>query len=513
MKTSCSLKRQSDNYMENKSIILNMFLNVMRTCSGIIFQLITFPYVSRTLGVDNMGRINYSLSIISYFSLLASLGINIFAQREGAKYRDNDDKFNLIASRIYTLNVLTTLLAAICLYILVLNSDSLSTYRLIILIQSVSIFTTTLGIEWINIVFEDYKAITIRTLLMYLISIVLTYSLVRSPNDITIYVGIQSLVNILICIFNRIHCRKYVKISLIVDWMTLAYLKKSLIFFANNLTITIYVNIDMIMLGSLRTSYDVGIYSVPVKIYSILKTILSSIYIVMISRLTSLIWKKEYGRFKELFTSNTKLLVTLLIPVSFLLFTLSDKTILIMSGPEYAKSTTSLQILSISLVFAILGGLITNCVNLPLNKERVNFLASLSAAIINIILNIIIIPKYGANGAAMSTLVAEFFVFIITIVTFKMRRNIVNIKSIIIELSKVVCGSLIMAFIVAYIQSLSIFASIGNGFIQLLLLAIIALIIYIITQILLRNESIYSLLKIALTQAKNFMAESATCHR
>ena len=133
--------------------------------------------------------------------------------------------------------------------------------------------------------------------------------------------------------------------------------------------------------------------------------------------------------------------------------------------------------------------------------------------IINIILNIIIIPKYGANGAAMSTLVAEFFVFIITIVTFKMWRNIVNIKSIIIELSKVVCGSLIMAFIVAYIQSLSIFASIGNGFIQLLLLAIIALIIYIITQILLRNESIYSLLKIALTQAKNFMAESATCHR
>lgn len=84
--------------MKQKSIGINAILNGGKTVLNMLFPLITFPYVSRVLQSENLGKYNFSQSIITYFIMIAGLGISQYAIREGAKYRDNREKYENFAS-------------------------------------------------------------------------------------------------------------------------------------------------------------------------------------------------------------------------------------------------------------------------------------------------------------------------------------------------------------------------------------------------------------------------------
>ena len=95
--------------MKEKSVFKNVLYNIIRVSLSVIFPLITFPYVSRVLTAENLGKVNYALSIENYFSLIAMLGINTYAVREGARKRSNKEDFNTFANEIFTVNVITTI--------------------------------------------------------------------------------------------------------------------------------------------------------------------------------------------------------------------------------------------------------------------------------------------------------------------------------------------------------------------------------------------------------------------
>ena len=166
--------------MKNKSIKLTALLNIIKTCMSIIFPLITFPYVSRILGVENLGKINYGLSIISYFSLIAALGINVYAIREGSKIKNNKAKINQFINEVFALNIITMSISYVGLFALLFFTKQLKSYSILILIQSLSIVFTTFGVDWINTIYEDYLAITIRTLLSYFLSLILLFVFVKT---------------------------------------------------------------------------------------------------------------------------------------------------------------------------------------------------------------------------------------------------------------------------------------------------------------------------------------------
>ena len=96
---------------KRKSLKINALLNTIQTIISMLFPLITFPYASRVLGVDNIGRYNFGNSIVSYFVLLAGLGISTYGVREGAKYRDKKKEFEEFVQNIFSINLYSTLLA------------------------------------------------------------------------------------------------------------------------------------------------------------------------------------------------------------------------------------------------------------------------------------------------------------------------------------------------------------------------------------------------------------------
>mgnify|MGYP003494952074 FL=1 len=147
------------------SLSLNAFLNSLRSVLNLLFPLITFPYVARVLSVNGVGIYNFSNTYVSYFILIAGLGIATYAVREGAKYRDNEEKISQFASQIFTINIYSTIIAYVLLVGSLLIFKNLHNYISCILIFGLQIIFTTIGTEWIYIIYEDYLYITIRSIL------------------------------------------------------------------------------------------------------------------------------------------------------------------------------------------------------------------------------------------------------------------------------------------------------------------------------------------------------------
>ena len=159
--------------MKKRSLGLNAFLNGLKSVLNLIFPLITFPYVSRVLSIKGIGIYNFSNTYVSYFVLIAGLGIATYAVREGAKYRNNNEKINEFASQVFSLNIISTIVAYILLFISLIIFKNLYNYISCILIFSLQILFTTLGTEWIYTIYEDYAYITIRSIIFKIISIIL----------------------------------------------------------------------------------------------------------------------------------------------------------------------------------------------------------------------------------------------------------------------------------------------------------------------------------------------------
>ena len=257
--------------MRKKSIGINAVLNLIKVASTILFPLITFPYISRVLQVDNVGRINYGTSVVNYFALVAALGVNIYGVREGSRQKKGK-QFDSFASEVFSLNLLSTAISYLTLITLVLTVPKFRDYRSVILILSLSIVLTTFGIEWVNTVFEDYLYITLRSLVVQILCMVAMFVIIKKPEDYLKYALITVASSGITCVANWIYCRRYTKLCLVFNASIFRHLRPMLIFFANHLAITIYVTADTTMLGWMKGDFYSGLYAVSVKVYQCVKS-------------------------------------------------------------------------------------------------------------------------------------------------------------------------------------------------------------------------------------------------
>ena len=173
--------------MTQKSIKKNFAYNTILRILNIIFPIITFPYVARVLSPEGIGKVDFSLSIIQYFVLIANLGIPTYAVRECAKIRDDKDKLTQTFQEIFGINMLALVLSYILFTFVILNVNQLNSYRKILIIASFNILTTSIGMEWFYQAIEEYKYITIRSIFVKLISLVAIFLFVRDEKDIINY--------------------------------------------------------------------------------------------------------------------------------------------------------------------------------------------------------------------------------------------------------------------------------------------------------------------------------------
>lgn len=393
---------------KKKSIKFNAVLNGTLTVLNMVFPLITFPYISRVLAVDEIGKYNFSASIISYFSLIAALGIDKYAVREGAKYRDNRLEISDFASKVFSLHIVTSLISYILLFGTLAVVQKLHSYTACILIFSLEIFFGTLGTGWLYSVFEDYVYITVRSIAFKILSVVLLFAFVRNEGDYLKYTAITVFASVGSSVLNFLHARKYcdIRFTLNFDWKEI--LKPVLILFASNIAIKIYVNLDVAMLGFLKDDSVVAIYSVATKIYGIVRSVLQAALMVAIPRMAFYVGKKMQNEYNALFQKISNSLLTVTIPAMAGIIILRTNVVRIIAGDKFLNSSTSLYILSFAIIFGSFSTLFNQCALIPYRREKFMLRNSVISSVINLALNFVFIPFFAEVGAAITTLISEF---------------------------------------------------------------------------------------------------------
>lgn len=476
--------------MKNKSMAINALLNTLLSILNLIFPLITFPYVARVLNVEGVGKYNFANSFNSYFLMLAALGIGTYAIREGAKYRDSRVEESQFVSEIFTINIITTIFSYVILFLCMMFIPSLKPYTYIITIFSFQIIFTTIGVDWIYSIFEDYAYRTVRSIVFKIISIGLLFIFVRTSEDYINYALVTVFSNVGSNLVNYFHAKKFCDIKLTKKINLRRHLMPILIIFGYNVSIMIFVNSDITILGIMQNDYIVGIYSVSTKIYSIVKNGLAAALIVTIPRLAMLYGKGLHGKYQKLFTKIFNVLLILVLPAMVGLFVMSKNIILIISGSNYIRANSSLKILSIALIFSIFAWLFNDCVLIPAKKEKITLMAATLSAVINILLNVLLISKWSENAAAFSTVVAEL---IGAVFSGYFSAKITNLKEI-VKVNDMV--SVVVGCVIIYIECLVILNMFQGILCQLVFAVALSMVSYVVILVLLKN-----------TYALIFMAE------
>lgn len=395
--------------MKVRSVRKNAFLNTAKQVCQVLFPIITIPYVTRILGAANYGKINFSNSIVNYFVLLSSLGVTSYAIREGALFRDDKKKFREFSSEIFSINIVSTIIAYFLLFVL-LFVPQISSYKSLILVQSLSIILTTLGVDWVNSVYEDYFYIAVRYILFQVISILLLFLFVRKSSDYLKYAAIIVLATTGGNLLNIFYIRRYTKLKLVFHFNWKKHLIPILVLFGNQVAVTLYVNSDVTMLGFLSSESTVGLYSLASKIYTVIQQMLNALLIVSVPRLAYYLGNNNSKKFNILAQSIQKSLLLIIIPLMTGLFSFADTIMKLAGGTQYLQGSNALRILSLALFFSLISAFYTNCILLPYKLENKILLITSAAAVANILLNVWLIPVGGATGAAMTTLISEVIV-------------------------------------------------------------------------------------------------------
>lgn len=394
-----------------KSVAKNAIYSGIRTVSTMLFPLVTYPYVTRVLLADNLGKVDFSISLVSYFVLIAGLGISNYATREGARVRNDSAALDRFASEVFTINMASTLVSYALLIVLLAVWPLLHGYATLIALQSITILGTTIGVEWLYTLSEDFGYITARTLVMQIASAVLLFLLVKTSDDYLVYAAITVFSAVGANVFNWLRSRRYATIRIVWGFDVRHHLLPMLVLFGNALAVSIYINIDVTLLGVLRSDYEVGLYSVSVKIYKLVKQLLNAIVMVSIPRLSLYLGNGDEQHYHGLLCSVLHALLITVLPAILLLCLLSNYVVLIVGGESFLPAARSLRFLCLALAPAVFAAFAVNSVLLPNRAEKLILRSTVVGAISNLLLNLLAIPQLGASGAALTTGVAEFLVF------------------------------------------------------------------------------------------------------
>lgn len=400
------------------SLKTNVLLNYINTITGFIFPVITFPYASRILLPDGIGVVNFQMSIINYIVLFTSLGIPLYAVKEISKYRDNIEIRNKATVEITLLSLLLCLVGYIAVILIGKFVPQIEANIVLFYILSLTILFTALGVNWFYQAIEDFKFITIRAVLIRILAAASLFLFVKDKSDLLIYGAITVGSTVGNNVINFFHLRKYMQFSELkgIKLNIFRHLKPALRIFVLNLIISIYVQLNTIMLGFMDGDYAVGIYTAGNKIPHIILSLVTSMGVVLLPRCSKLVASNKMDEFKSICDKAIRLVWMLALPFTVGLILLSKPIIEVFCGHSFIDAIPVIYWTAPVILFIGLTNVIGIQILYPLGKENIVIYSTLGGSIVNIILNIIMIPKLSAVGAGISTFAAELAVLIIQII-------------------------------------------------------------------------------------------------
>ena len=240
------------------SIKKNFFYSTILTTANYVFPFLTYPYVSRILGVEKIGMCNFADSIIHYFILFSMLGISSVGIREIAKCQNDKSLRSKVFSSLFCITAVSTLLALIILFICTLLVPQLFQYRILMGIGALKILSNFLLVEWLFKGMEDFKYITQRTLIVKFLYVGSVFIFVKDESDYIVYYFLLTLMIMINALINVLYARKYISISFKCNWVV--YIKPLIIMWIYALLTNMYTTFNTSFLGFQSGEIHVGYF-------------------------------------------------------------------------------------------------------------------------------------------------------------------------------------------------------------------------------------------------------------
>ncbi len=446
----------------NKNFIYNVIYQVFI----FIIPLITTPYISRVLGVDNVGVYSYTYSIVNYFMLCGLLGINNFGSRSIARSCKNKDEMSEEFSNIYFLQLILTIIMLVLYYVFTLL---IYRYNLkIMLIQSIFLVSVAFDINWFYFGMEKFKITISRNIIIKLLSLIFVFCLVKNSNDLWKYTLIMSCSTLISQIYLWFFIKKYIIFKKPSLNKILRNLKSCLILFIPVIAYSIYRIMDKTMIGYIANTIELGNYESAEKIINIPIGFITALGTVMLPHMA----KANDAEIKRKISDTYRLILLFTVPMCFGIFVISTDFSNVFFGDKFILTSGIIKFLIITVIFSAIANVVRTCYLIPKEKDKIYVTSTILGALVNLILNLIFIKKYGAYGACIGTICAEF-----TVMMYQVIRTIsvIDYKQMLLMLLEYVIKSFIMTL---FIFIIGLF--ITNVYYKLIIQILVAIIIYFI---------------------------------
>lgn len=438
--------------MKVKSLTHNFFMFFLRTFFNFGFVFFIFPFIARRLNAASLGKIQYVEAIVAYFLLFINLGINTYGKREIAHFRDNKEKMSKIACELLLILSITTFFSSIIYIGFVEKFVFENSLKKIFYIYFFNILLNFLGVEWFYEGIENQEYITKRNIFFKFISIILILCFIRDENDIYKYVYIYVLGLVGANVLNFVNLRKYIKFYKVSLIDTKKHLKPIIILFSTALALSVSYYLDSIMIKIFKSDLELGYYSFAMKFAKMPLIFSSAISAIFYPRICNFISQEKKEEYLNLLNKGIELILIYSLPAFTGMFLVSKLIVNVFGGVQYQEAVVLMQIFSISILVNGIA-LCTGSLTLVANKrDKVYMISIIMGSLLNFIFNLIFIPKIGAKGAAIATLLTEVIAIIIRIVFAK--DLFVEIKVINKNLLKIVFSTLVMAIGVIFTRNI-----------------------------------------------------------
>lgn len=399
---------------KNHSIRYNFIMNFLLTASSILFPLITFPYVSRVLQVEGTGKVAFATSIITYFTMISMLGIPTYGIRAVARVRQDSRALKQVVHELLVINLVMCAFSYVLFAVCLLLIPQMAAQKTLMVVCSSAILLNSLGMNWFFQGMEDYTWITLASIVFKVISVITMVLFVRSPDDYIWYGVMTVLSSYGSGIVNLFRLPRYITDEK-VEYHYIRHLRPILIFFAMSVATTIYTHLDTAMLGLMKGDYEVGLYNAGIKVKTLLVSLITSLGTVLLPRLSAYIAQGEKKEFLRIVSKAISFVLLFSVPVCVYCIVYTPDILVLLSGKSYLPATACMQILMPTIILVGLSNLTGIQILVPLNREKQVLTSVASGAVLDFVLNLLLIPYAGAAGASIGTLSAEILVLAVQI--------------------------------------------------------------------------------------------------
>ena len=370
----------------------------------VLIPFVLAPYISRVLGAEGIGVYTFTSSIVMYFVLFAMLGIGHHGNRVIASVRDDPDNLNKAFSNLVVLHIIVSLLVIAVYTVFIFFTDE---HRLLFIIQAPLVLSALFDITWFFAGLENFKLVTVRNMIIKILTVACVFIFVRDRNDLWIYAFIMALGTLLghasvWLLINRFTV--FIKPS----WNEIKpHLKPLFLLFVPIVAMSVYNLMNRILLGVMGNDIELGFFENARKLISLPMGLIVSLNWVMISRISNIIAVGDEAEKKRLTLISTKYFMLIAFALTFGMAAIARDFAPVFFGPEFEDVFILIMALTISIPFAVFGNTIISQYILPHSKDKLYTSAAIYAAVLSLVANFVFIPLYGAMGAVLGIIIAE----------------------------------------------------------------------------------------------------------